>query len=129
MSQDKKLKQLKDHIVGLVMKLTVIESDLKAVEGDLVFLESMKLNMEENIKILKKDGIVTIAAEYKKIMAEKATLDKNLTFYINVKNKLLRDQSKYEKLKDDSMNEFERLSKNEENQQVIVQFDPSKRKK
>jgi hypothetical protein len=111
------------------MKLTVIESDLKAVEGDLVFLESMKLNMEENIKILKKDGIVTVAAEYKKIMAEMSTLNKNLNFYINVKSKLLRDQSKYEKLKDDSMNEFERLSKEDEKQQVVVQFDPSKRKK
>lgn len=124
-----KLKELKDHIVGLVMKLTLIESDLKAVDSDLSFLETVRENMEENIKILKKDGIVAVAAEYRKILSEMKVLNGNIDFYTNVKAKLLRDQKKWEKLRDDSMNEYERLSKQGDGDQVVIQFDPSKRKK
>lgn len=130
MNQDlKDLKKIRDHIVGLEMKLDLIKGDLRAVEGDLIFLESMEINLTENMRILKQDGIVTKASEYKKIQIELDTVNKNLVFYRDVKEQLLRDLVRYEKITLDAWADYELKKQKYESRQVVLQFDPSKRKK
>ena len=130
MNQDlNKLKKLRDHIVGLEMKINLIEGDLIAVESDLVFLEAMEQNLNENLKILKSDGIIALASEYKKIKIEMKTVEKNLRFYREIQEKLRRDLAKYEKTKIECLEEFDVLKKEYEDRQVVIPFDSSKRKR
>lgn len=124
-----KLKKLRDHIVGLEMKINLIETDLTAVESDLIFLEAMEQNLEENLKILKSNGIIAIASEYKKIKIEMRTVMKNLRFYRDIQEKLRRDLAKFEKQKIECLAEFDTLRADYEGRQVVIPFDASKRKK
>ena len=124
-----KLKHLKDKIIGAEMQLDLIEFDLLAVERDIEFLENMLYALLENMMILKTNGIIAIASEYKKISQELKSVRDNITFYNKMHLKLLAELDKYKKIKSDSMRKHDILQKTIDNKQTVLPFDLTKRKK
>lgn len=130
MNQDlQRLKQLRDHIVGVEMHLTMIQADLGAIDRDIQFLEDLALVLRENIEVLKSDKIIAVASEYKKAVDELKTVNKNLSYYMSMKFKLNKDFDKYSRIRDNSIADFDALKKEIDGRKVILLFDPSKRKK
>ena len=129
MNQDLvRLKQLRDHIVGVEMHLTMLQTDLHAIERDIKFLEDLALVLRENIQVLKSDKIIAVASEYRKAVEELATVNKNLGYYTSMYSKLTKDFDKYMKIRDNSIFEYENLKRQVDSRKVILLFDPSKRK-
>lgn len=124
-----KLKQLRDHLVGLEMNLSMIERDLQAVEKDIAFLNNLQTVLVENLTILKSDKIIAIASEYKRSDEELKKVRENLSFYSNMKIKLQKDFDKYEKARVKYFEEYTALQQVINRRKVILLFDPSKRKK
>ena len=124
-----RLKQLRDHIVGVEMHLNMIQTDLGAIDRDIKFLEDLALVLTENIEVLKSDKIIAVASEYRKVVEELRTVNKNLSYYISMKSKLTREFDRYTRIRDNSMEEFNELTKQIDSRKVILLFDPSKRKK
>ncbi len=130
MNQDlHRLKQLRDHIVGVEMHLTMIQADLGAIDRDIKFLEDLAIVLKENIEVLKSDKIIAVASEYKKSIEELKTVNKNLSYYFSMRFKLNKDFDKYSKIRDESIADFDALKKELDGRKVILLFDPSKRKK
>lgn len=130
MSQDlRKLKQLRERALGARMQLDLIESDLIAVAADISYLNKLLNMLNENITILKSDGIVAIASEYKKIRQESQTAKENLSFYKKLENSLFRELDKYKNIYDICLKDYEKLKADLDSRTVVVRFDPAKRKK
>ena len=124
-----KLKQYQDKIIGAELQLTLIESDLITVEGDIEFLESMLAVLMENLAILKTKGIIAIASEYKKTTQEIKTARDNLTFYNKLQKKLLVDFDKYQAIRDTCLQKYDELKKVIDDNETVLIFDQTKRKK
>ena len=129
MQEINRLKQLRDQIVGIEMNLSLIQSDLTAIDGDIKFLEDLALVLKENIEVLKSDKIIAVASEYKRTLAELKTVKENLNFYIRTKQDLLRNKERHDRMREASLAEYESLKKQIDNRKVILLFDPTKRKK
>lgn len=128
MQEINRLKQLKDQIVGIEMHLSLIQSDLISIDGDIKFLEDLALVLKENIEVLKSDKIIAVATEYKRAIAELKTVNINLDFYTRTKFELIQSKARHEKMKSDSLLEFEELRRHIDNRKIILLFDPTKRK-
>lgn len=128
MQEINRLKQLRDQIVGIEMHLSLIQSDLIAIDGDIKFLEDLALVLTENIEVLKSDKIIAVASEYKRAVAELKTVNQNLKFYIQTKVQLVQTQARHEKIMNESLLEFEELKKHVDNRKIILLFDQTKRK-
>jgi hypothetical protein len=130
MNQDLlKLKHLRDKVIGIEMQLSLTETDLIAVERDLDYLENLFHVLLENVTILKTDGIIAVASEYKKATLELKTVRENLSFYNKLHEKLTRDFDKFKKMYGETFEEFESLRKDIDSRKIILIFDPAKRKK
>ena len=110
------------------MHLSLIQSDLIAIDGDIKFLEDLALVLTENIEVLKSDKIIAVASEYKRAVAELKTVNQNLKFYIQTKVQLVQTQARHEKIMNESLLEFEELKKHVDNRKIILLFDQTKRK-
>lgn len=124
-----RLKNLRNKVIDIEIQLGMIESDLLAVEKDLLFLENMYYGLKENIETLRSEGIIVVASEYKKIIQEFITVKKNLAFYNNLHSTLLGKFDKYRDLRDVAMVEYEEYRKFFDSLDNLIPFDPSKRKK
>lgn len=124
-----RLKDLRNKVIDIEVHLGMIESDLLAVEKDLLFLENLYYSLRENIDTLKTEGLIVLASEYKKIIQEFVTVKKNLAFYNNLHSTLLGKFDKYRDLREVAMVEYEEYKKYFDTLTNIIQFDPSKRKK
>jgi hypothetical protein len=130
MNQDLlKLKQLRDHAIGLEMQLNLIESDLLAVERDIDYLDNLLQTLLENRAILRTDGIIAVASEYSRTIRELKTVQDNLNFYDNLHKKLTREFDKYKKIYNETLVEYEWLKQAIDSRKIILIFDPAKRKK
>jgi chromosome segregation ATPase len=124
-----KLKRLRDKVIGIEMQLSLTDTDLLAVERDIEYLESLLAVLNENVEILKSDGIVAVASEYKKIKEELKVVSDNLYVYTNLHHKLLKEFDRYKILYTETFKEYEDLKKEIEASQVVLDFDKAKRKK
>lgn len=124
-----KLKRLKDNIVGIEMKIMLIDEDLTLVEKDIDFLENLQFMLEENIHTLKYEATVIIASEYKKIIDELRRVRKNLLFYIRKHEELLMNFDEYQQIREEYIKKYEEYKHYVDNIQSILVFDPAKRKK
>lgn len=130
MSQDlRRLKQLRERALGARMQLDLIESDLIAVAADINFLNKLLDMLSENIVILKSEGIIALASEYKKITQELKTAKENLSFYRRLQGKLSAELEKYKRIYETSLKDYDDLKNDLDSRVVVVKFDPSKRKK
>jgi hypothetical protein len=129
MQEINRLKQLRDQIIGIEMHLDLVQNDLSAIDRDIEFLQDLALVLNENIEVLKTDGIIAVASEYKKAIEELKTVKTNLEYYFDMKNILTRDSVRHTKMREDSILEFEELKKKMDSRKVILLFDQSKRKK
>jgi len=124
-----KLKSLRDKVIGIEMQFTLIETDLSATARDISFFDDLLNGLKENIALLRKDGIVAIASEYKKVNEELKTARKNLSFYKNLHGKLQSELDMYKTMYDETLKEYKNLEKSINNEEIVLKFDPSKRKK
>jgi ubiquinone/menaquinone biosynthesis C-methylase UbiE len=124
-----KLKRLRDKVIGIEMQLSLTDTDLLAVERDIEYLESLLAVLNENVEILKSDGIVAVASEYKKIKEELKVVADNLYVYTNLHQKLLKEFDRYKILHQETFKEYEDLKKEIEASQAVLDFDKAKRKK
>lgn len=129
MQEINRLKQLRDKIIGIEMHLSMVQHDLSAIDRDIEFLNDLALVLKENIEVLKSDGIIAIASEYKKAVEELKVVNTNLQYYSSMKITLNRDYDRHMKMRDDSIAEYEELKKHLDSRKVILLFDQSKRKK
>lgn len=109
--------------------IALIESDIMAVEKDLTFLDDIYQNLLENWNILKSDGIIVIASEYKRISRELKSVEKNIAFYNHLHSTLLGNFDKYRKKREEALKEYEEYKKIVESTQKVINFDISRRKK
>jgi chromosome segregation ATPase len=124
-----KLKTLRDNIVGIEMKINLLELRLTSLERDIEDVDSLAHMLAENIAILKMRGIVAIAIEYKKIIKEFNTANTNLSFLKDQYRKTLDAFDTFHDKKDEALKEYNELKDKIEEGQVVLAFDPSKRKK
>lgn len=124
-----RLKYLRDKISEIEMQIGFLESDMMAIEKDLVFLEKLCAVFEENLKTIRAEGVVVSALEYKKIIQEFMVAKKNLAYYSNLHLKLLNDFDKLRVKRERAMVEYEEFKVVCESIPKVVQFDQSRRKK
>ena len=124
-----RLKYLRDKISEIEMQIGFLESDMMAIEKDLVFLEKLCAVFEENLKTIRAEGVVVSALEYKKITQEFMVAKKNLAYYSNLHLKLLNDFDKLRVKRERAMVEYEEFKVVCESIPKVVQFDQSRRKK
>jgi hypothetical protein len=129
MQEINRLKQLRDQILGIEMHISLLHNDLIVIDRDIDFLKDLALVLNENIEVLKTDGIIAIATEYKKAMDELKVVNKNLEYYLDMKDTLTRESVRHIKMKEDSILEYEELKKRIDSQRVVLVFDQSKRKR
>ena len=124
-----KLKRLRDNVIDIEVQIGLVESDILAVEKDVFYLENLYEDLKENLQTIKADGIIVSASEYKKIIQEYVVIRKNLTFYTDLHTKLLGDFDMLRSKRERIVQEYESFKKDYESRSVVVQFDPSRKKK
>lgn len=130
MNQDlERLKKIRDQVIGIEMHISLVQSDLLAIDRDIQYLEDLAVVLNENIYILRSVGIIAVITEYKRSVQELKTVYENLSHYQNMKIKLNRDFDKHSKRRDNALFEFEVLKGQLDGRKVILLFDPSKRKR
>ena len=81
---------IKGLIVGLEMKLSILEQDLKSIETDLCYLDTMYQDLNYNLNILKKDEIISVFSAYRLSQEQLKDVNKKIIEFKNTKLKLLR---------------------------------------
>jgi hypothetical protein len=125
----KKLKRLRDTLVGLEMELSVLEQDLTAIRTDLNYLYKLQDDLEENIRILKKEKVIAMAEQYKKSIDELEKTKKLIRDRINIEIRTRRRFQTVERRYKTYNKDYKQLYKQVQNHKVVLLFDPSKRKK
>ncbi len=111
------------------MELDILEHDLASLTGDITHLEIIKSDLNYNVNILKRNGIVASAFEYKKSVEQLETVDDKIAEYRSIRNRLIdKFDKKLENFKYYS-SEYELAFGKLEKEKVILLFDPNKRKK
>jgi hypothetical protein len=123
-----RLKQIRDAVVGIEMQLNLVESDLVEVSSSLDFLRKLESDLVFNIYILRRDGIVAVASEYKKSIEELKTTRHNIVAYTRKKRILNQKFDRYLRLFSDHQQEYSKLLRTLENTKVVLRFDQSKRR-
>ena len=125
----KKLKKIRDFLVGVEMQLNLLYSNLNVVCDDLTHMYTVENELIENIKILKQDYIVAIASEYRRSIRELDYVRKKIAQWRNkqtiLERRIARNQRIYKQYSDD----FNALKKFVDNRKVVLLFDQNKRRK
>ncbi len=124
-----KLKKIRDTIVGLEMQLNLIHGDMDVIMTDLIHMYAIEAELSENIVILKKDKIVTIASEYKKSVYELGMVQKKIAQWKNRELSLSRRMEVKERAYKSNVEQFESLKSILEKQKVILLFDPNRKRR
>ena len=125
----KKVKHLRDTLVGLEMQIGTINQDLSIVAYNLTHLRKLENDLIFNIIFLKKDKIIAIASEYKKSKEELKSVQKSIRKYVNDEIRLSRALEEYTRKFNTCVEEYEFARKQLDSEKVILIFDPSKRRK
>lgn len=130
MNEDlKKLKRLRDTIVGLEMELSIVEQDLIVVTSDLNYLHEMENTLLENLKILKKEKVIAMASQYKKSINELEDVRSAIRKRVNVKINLDRRLEIAVRRHKTYTEDHDRLLKAIKQEKVVLFFDQRKRRK
>ena len=129
MSDDSyELRKLRDIIVGLRMQIELLESDLVFVKGDLANLEVVRHNLKENIKILKRNDVVSMVSEYRRSKEGLIEIDMKIHRW-KAKEDLIQCKIKLRnKDCDETLDSFTKLKKKIDENVVVLKFDKNKRR-
>lgn len=88
--QVERIKELKVILLGLEMDRDLLEQDLNDLNTDIDNFKIYKEKLEENIKVLKRKKIITIASEFKRIKEQIVTIENRLTKHAIVRDSVLK---------------------------------------
>lgn len=94
MSKKVELEELDRAIRNGEIRLCTVNANIGSLTKEIEHLDTLEMQLEENVKVLKKNNIIAIATEYKKA---KEDLAKTRTRLISLKN----DRENFKKAADD----------------------------
>lgn len=116
------LKRVRDNLIGLEMELSNVEIDISAVGSDIDFLHSIQRSLVDNLNFLKKEKIITVASEFKKIKEDLKKVRDNLKNYEHTMNRLLKFKENILQNIEKNQLEFDTLERQIETTSFLLPF-------
>lgn len=125
----RKLKEIKNEMIGCELQLAMLEQDLYFINHDYQVLKDLERDLIYNIEFLKKEDVVAVASEFKKSKRELKFV-RNKLRVLDIKYKEnLKEMSEIQtmlvELRAEYLSQLDFCS----NYQSVIPFDLDRRKK
>lgn len=124
----RRLQKLKSYILGIEMRLEFLMKDLESISQNIGHFTRLKKDLEENIKILKSNGIVTLASEYKRSVNELERAKQQIEIFLISEKQLHKELLNQNIEKEQALQTLGETVKTIEGKKVILLFDKKRKK-
>ena len=122
MSDKQKFKDLAGRLIAMEIELNLMEQDLLSYNEDIAYMSKLVDTLIDNITLLKKPEIITVASEYKKSIVELDFVRKKLEKMTSLRNKIANRLDKLQREYELIAKEYENEYRNREKEKVVLLF-------
>jgi hypothetical protein len=122
MSDKQKFKDLAGRLIAMEIELNIMEQDLLSYNEDIAYMSKLIDTLIDNITLLKKPEIITVASEYRKSIIELDFVRQKLEKITSVRNKIANRLDKLQREYELIAKEYENEYKNREKEKVVLLF-------
>lgn len=91
------------------VRLQTIQAQILKIDKDLAMLTMVELNLEENIRVLKRRRAIVMASEYKKSLSDLNTCKTRMSFLRVDKENILKNEKHADTIYRKAREEYDRL--------------------
>jgi hypothetical protein len=124
--KSERVEEIKGIILGLELKLGLLEDDLITVIANLKQLNTMKEDLIYNINLHRGDTVITVMKEYKRSIDELKLVRGELSNHEKLRVTLKTQINSKSKRHDYYMDEYDKAYSDLENESVILLFNKAK---
>lgn len=124
----KNIKNLQEIIYIIENNLAILDNNIILVNTVLDGCYDKKAKLENNLRFLKKDKVITIASEYKKISQKLDKVNKTIMVYEQSKEDYIRSNKQEKTTYNKIMGELKKQKDLIKNKKIVLFFDQKKRK-